>query len=93
MQEVPLVSFSGVFALRDGIREEEFLPRLHAFLQHFIDMEFAIGYGVMRREAWDGFGKTLPAFTYRGELVYPGSGSMRHTNTSNSVVSRYIRCM
>ena len=25
----------------------------------------------MRREALDGFGKTLPAFTYRGELVYP----------------------
>ena len=71
MQKTPSVSFSGVFALREGIREEEFSPRLHAFLQHFIDMGFANDYRVMRREALDGFGKTLPAFTYRGELVYP----------------------
>jgi hypothetical protein len=70
MQAISLVSFSGVFALRDDVTENEFLPRLHAFLQHFIDMGFAKGYRVMRREALDGFGKTLPAFTYRGELVY-----------------------
>jgi hypothetical protein len=25
---------------------------------------------MQRREALEGFGKTLPAFTYRGELVY-----------------------
>jgi hypothetical protein len=71
MQETSLVSFSGVFALRDGVSEKEFLPRLQAFLQHFIDVGFATHYRVMRREALDGFGKTLPAFTYRGELVYP----------------------
>jgi hypothetical protein len=71
MQEIPLVSFSGVFALRDGVSEEEFLPRLHAFFQHFIDIGFATGYSIMRREALDGFGKTLPAFTYRGELIFP----------------------
>ena len=71
MQEISSVSFSGVFALRDGVSENEFLPRLHAFFQHFIDMGFATGYRVMRREALDGFGRTLPAFTYRGELIYP----------------------
>ena len=71
MQDISSVSFSGVFALQDGVREEEFLPRLNAFLQHFIDVGFAKGYRVMRREALDGFGKTLPAFTYRGELIYP----------------------
>ena len=71
MQEISLVTFSGVFALRDGVTEEEFLPRLHAFFQHFIDMGFATGYRIMRREALDGFGKTLPAFTYRGELIFP----------------------
>jgi hypothetical protein len=71
MQETSSVSFSGVFALRDGVSEEEFLPRLRAFLQHFIDIGFATDYRVMRREALDGFGKTLPAFTYRGELNYP----------------------
>jgi hypothetical protein len=73
MPEASFVSFSGVFALRDGVTEEEFLPRLHAFLQHFIDMGFATNYRVMRREALDGFGKTLPAFAYRGELIYPDS--------------------
>ncbi len=57
MQEISSVSFSGVFALRDGVSENEFLPRLHAFFQHFIDMGFATGYRVMRREALDGFGK------------------------------------
>ena len=66
-----LVSFSGIFALRDGVSEEQFLPRLYAFFQHLIDMGFATGYRVMRREALDGFGKTLPAFTYRAELIYP----------------------
>jgi hypothetical protein len=71
MQETSLVSFSGVFALRDGVNEEEFLPKLHAFFQHFIDMGFATGYRIMRREALEGFGKTLPAFTYRGELIHP----------------------
>lgn len=70
MQEASLVSFSGVFALREGVREEEFLPRLHAFFRHFMEMGFATGYRIMRREALDGFGKTLPTFTYRGELNY-----------------------
>ena len=71
MQEISPVSFSGVFSFRDGVGEQEFLPRLHAFFQHFIDMGFATRYSVMRREALEGFAKTLPAFTYRGELIYP----------------------
>lgn len=71
MQEISSVSFSGVFCLRDGVGETEFLPRLHAFLQHFIELGFASGYRIMRREPLPGFGKTLPAFTYRGELIYP----------------------
>jgi hypothetical protein len=70
MRKIAMVGFSGVFALRDGVREEEFLPKLHAFFQHFIDMGFATGYRIMRREPLEGFGKTLPAFTYRGELSY-----------------------
>ena len=66
-----MVRFSGVFALRDGVSEEEFLPRLHAFLKHFIDVGFATDYRIMRREALADFGRTLPAFAYRGELIYP----------------------
>ena len=71
MQEISSTSFSGVFSLADGVDEAVFLPKLHAFFQHFIDMGFATRYRVMRREALEGFGKTLPAFTYRGELIYP----------------------
>ena len=71
MQDTSLVSFSGVFALRDGVSEEEFLPRLRAFFQHFIDIGFATEYRIMRRVALDDFGKTLPPFAYRGELIYP----------------------
>jgi hypothetical protein len=71
MHETSLVSFSGIFALRDGVSEDEFLPRLHAFFQHFIDVGFATGYRIMRRQALDSFGKTLPPFTFRGELMYP----------------------
>jgi hypothetical protein len=47
--------------LRDGVSENEFSPKLHGFFQHFIDTGFARRYRVMRREALDGFGKTLSA--------------------------------
>jgi len=63
--------FNGVFELREGVSEEEFLPTLKAFYAHFIEMGFASGYRILRREALEGFGRTLPAFTYRGALVYP----------------------
>ncbi len=71
MHETSSVSFSGVFSLREGVSEDDFLPALHAFFQHFIEMGFATRYRILRREALDGFGKTLPAFEYRGELIYP----------------------
>ena len=63
--------FNGVFELREGVSEEEFLPTLKAFYEHFIEMGFASGYRILRREALEGFGRTLPAFTYRGALIYP----------------------
>ena len=66
-------TFSGVFILRDGVSEAEFLPTLHAFYQHLIDAGFANAYRVLRRVPLEGFGKTLPPFTYRGELRYPDS--------------------
>jgi len=63
--------FNGVFELREGVSEEEFLPTLKAFYDHFIELGFASGYRILRREALEGFGKTLPAFKYRGALIYP----------------------
>ena len=65
--------FNGVFELREGVSEEEFLPTLKAFYDHFIELGFASGYRILRREALEGFGKTLPAFKYRGALIYPNT--------------------
>ena len=67
------VAFSGVFILRNGVSEAEFLPTIHGFYQHLIDAGFARTYRVLRRIPLEGFGKTLPPFTYRGELQYPDS--------------------
>jgi uncharacterized protein DUF6614 len=64
------VIFSGVFELREGVSEAEFLPTLKTFFEHFIDRGFASEYLILRREVLDGFGKTLPGFTYRGALIY-----------------------
>lgn len=63
--------FNGVFELREGVSEEEFLPTLKAFYDHFIEIGFASEYRILRREALEGFGRTLPEFTYRGALIYP----------------------
>ena len=63
--------FNGVFELREGVSEEEFLPAVKAFYEHFIEMGLASGYRILRREALEGFGRTLSAFTYRGALIYP----------------------
>ena len=63
--------FNGVFELREGVTEDDFLPTLKAFYEHFIEIGFASGYRILRREALEGFGRTLPAFTYRGALIYP----------------------
>jgi hypothetical protein len=40
------VAFSGVFILRNGVSEAEFLPTIHAFYQHLIDAGFARAYCV-----------------------------------------------
>ena len=34
-------AFNGVFELREGVSEEEFLPTLKAFYDHFIEVGFA----------------------------------------------------
>ena len=70
--------FNGVFELREGVSEEEFLPTLKAFYERFIEMGFVSGYRILRREALEGFGRTLPTFTYRGALIYPDMES-EHT--------------
>ena len=40
--------FNGVFELREGVSEEEFLPTLVAFYEHFIELGFASGYRILR---------------------------------------------
>ena len=43
--------FNGVFELREGVTEDDFLPTLKAFYEHFIEIGFASGYRILRREA------------------------------------------
>ena len=62
MQDTSSVSFSGIFALRDGVSEEEFMPRLRAFFQHFIDMGFATNYRIMRRGGAGRLWQNAPGF-------------------------------
>ena len=76
--------FNGVFELREGVTEEEFLPTLKAFYEHFIEKGFASGYRILSREALEGFGRTLPAFAYRGALIYPDM-------ESEHAASAYVR--
>ena len=40
--------FNAVFELREGVSEEEFLPTLKAFYEHFIEKGFASGYRILR---------------------------------------------
>ena len=58
-----------MFILRNGVSEAEFLLTIHAFYQHLIDAGFARAYRVLRQIRFEGLQvKTLPPFTYRGEL-------------------------
>jgi hypothetical protein len=41
--------FSGVFELREGVSEEEFLPTLKTFFEHFIDQGFASEYLILKQ--------------------------------------------
>jgi hypothetical protein len=64
--------FSGLFRLRDGVTEAEFLPTLEAFYSHLVEMGFARSYRLMRRVPLKGFGATLPSFEYHAEIEFPG---------------------
>jgi hypothetical protein len=40
---------NGVFELREGVSEEEFLPALKTFFEHFINQGFASDYLILKR--------------------------------------------
>jgi hypothetical protein len=56
----------------DGVAEAEFMPAFEAFYNHLMDMGFARGYRIMRRQPLEGFGKTLPPFEYHAEIEFFG---------------------
>jgi hypothetical protein len=63
--------FHGLFSLADGVTEPEFLSAFHAFYSHLVEMGFARGYRILRRQPLPGFGKTLPDFEYHAEVEFP----------------------
>jgi hypothetical protein len=64
--------FHSLFSLIDGVAEAEFMPAFEAFHDHLVEMGFARGYRITRRQPLEGFGKTLPAFEYHAEIEFFG---------------------
>ena len=77
--------FHGLFSLADGVTEGEFLPAFQAFYSHLVEMGFARGYRIMRRQPLEGFGKTLPDFQYHAEVEFP---SLTEDNACYEYVKR-----
>jgi hypothetical protein len=69
MNEEQGVVMGALFRLRAGANEPDFKKACVAFYQHLVDMEFATGYRIMRRQPRDGLGEGLPSFTYYAELI------------------------
>jgi hypothetical protein len=65
------VIMGALFRLRAEADEAAFKKACEAYYQHLIDMGFATGYRIMRRQPLEGFGASLPSFTYYAELISP----------------------
>jgi hypothetical protein len=61
---------NGLFALADGVSEEEFFPAFEAFYQHLKEKGFVCRYRMMRRKPLEGFGAPLPKFDYHVEIEF-----------------------
>src|SRR5579863_470122 len=59
-----------LFALTDGVSEQEFFPAFEAFYQHLKDRGFVHNCRVMRRQPLEGFGAPLPSFDYHIEFEF-----------------------
>src|SRR6516164_6526598 len=93
MQAISSVSFSGVFALRDGVSETEFLPRLHTFFQHFIEWALPPATALCAARRWMVLAKHYRLSRIEvNSSIQTWSGSMRRMNTSNNMVNGYTRC-
>jgi len=71
MEKVPSAVFHGLFSLKDGVTEAEFLRAFDAFYSHLVEMRYARGYRILRRQPLEGFGNTLPRFEYHAEVEFP----------------------
>lgn len=72
MEKVSSAVFHGLFSLKDGITEAEFLLDFDAFYSHLVEMGYARSYRILRRQPLEGFGNTLPRFEYHAEVEFPG---------------------
>ena len=72
MDQKQSVILAALFRLRAGANEAAFKKACEAYYQHLIDMGFASGYRIMRRQPLEGFGESLPSFTHYAELISPG---------------------
>lgn len=71
MEKQTGAALHGLFALVDGVSEEEFLLAFDAFYGHLKEKGFVRSYRMMRRLPLNGFGAVLPDFDYHVDIEFP----------------------
>ena len=62
------VVFGGMWKLRKGVTEEDFIACFNAYYEHLVKAEYALGYELFRREELPRFGSKLMPFDYWATL-------------------------
>jgi hypothetical protein len=70
MEKQKGAALHGLFTLKAGISEPNFLSAFEAFYGHLKDMGYVRSYRMMRRQPLDGFGAPMPEFDYHVELEF-----------------------
>ena len=60
----------GLFTLKTGTSEAEFLSAFEGFYGHLKERGYVRGYRMMRRQPLDGFGAPMPPFDYHVEIEF-----------------------
>jgi hypothetical protein len=71
MEKQKGAALHGLFTLKAGISEPEFLSAFEAFYRHLKDMGYVRSYRMMRRQPLEGFGNPMPEFDYHVEIEFP----------------------
>ena len=70
MEKQKGAALHGLFTLKAGTSESEFLSAFESFYGHLKEMGYVRGCRMMRRQPLDGFGAPLPQFDYHVEIEF-----------------------